>query len=289
MVLILGTGYIAQAFARELQERELDYAVLHRKVFDYPNFATLTARLNFQTPDLLINASGFCGSPNVDECEARRSDTLLANVVLPVTIANAAAMMHVPWIHISSGCVFNGVSPDGAWTEKDIPNFGFDNPMHSFYSASKAVAERALAGVRNCFVCRLRMPFDNIDHPKNLLSKLQRYQKVCDSPPNSLSHLGDSVRACVDLIKWGAEPGIYNIVNPGSVTNHEIAEMIKVILNPKFDPEFFKDDLEFYRTAAKTPRSSCVLSCEKLKATGIKMRNVNEALRDSLKNWKKQP
>jgi len=235
MILILGTGYIAQAFANELWSRKLDYEMLNRRVLDYPNFSTLAARLNFKSPELLINAAGFCGTPNVDEVESRQAEAILSNVVLPATISNAAALMHIPWIHISSGCIYDGASPDGAWTERDTPNFGFDNERHSFYSATKELGERAIGGVSNCYVCRIRMPFDERNHLKNLLSKLQRYPQVYDSPANSLSHLGESVRACVDLWAGRAPTGIYNVVNPGAVTNREIVGLIQKILKPNRD------------------------------------------------------
>ena len=45
-------------------------------------------------------------------------------------------------------------------------------------------------------------------------------------------------------------------------------------------------DEEFYRHAAKTPRSNCILDVTKLLATGVKMRPVHEALENSLRNWK---
>jgi len=288
MILILGTGYVAQAFARELSSRSLDYDMMNRRVLDYPSFSTLAARLNFKSPDLLINAAGFCGTPNVDEVESRQAEAILSNVVLPTTISHAAALMHIPWIHISSGCIFDGASPDGAWTECDTPNFGFDNERHSFYSATKELAERAISGISNCYVCRLRMPFDNVDHPKNLLTKLASYAQVYDSPANSLSHLGESVRACVDLWANRMPAGIYNIVNPGTATNREIVGMIQEILKPNRDFCWWTSDAAFYRIGAKAPRSNCVLSPSKLLAAGIQMRDVREALADSLKNWKAQ-
>jgi UDP-glucose 4,6-dehydratase len=54
-------------------------------------------------------------------------------------------------------------------------------------------------------------------------------------------------------------------------------------LNRKF--EFWENDEEFYRVAARTPRSNCVLDPGKLLATGVKIRPVEEALEDALRNW----
>ena len=61
--------------------------------------------------------------------------------------------------------------------------------------------------------------------------------------------------------------------------------MIQRILKPARPFEFWADDEEFYRLAAKTPRSNCVLDVSKLLAAGVKLRPVEEALADALKNW----
>ena len=61
--------------------------------------------------------------------------------------------------------------------------------------------------------------------------------------------------------------------------------MIERILRPARSFEFWADDEEFYKRAAKTPRSNCVLDVSKLLAAGVKLRPVEEALRDALENW----
>jgi hypothetical protein len=41
------------------------------------------------------------------------------------------------------------------------------------------------------------------------------------------------------------------------------------------------------QTAAKTPRSNCVMDSTKLARTGIKMTEVHEAVERDLRRWKK--
>ncbi|HUA67820.1 MAG TPA: hypothetical protein VMA13_04665, partial [Candidatus Saccharimonadales bacterium] len=101
----------------------------------------------------------------------------------------------------------------------------------------------------------------------------------------SISHLDDFVRACLDLWERRAPFGIYNVVNPGATTTRRIAEMIQHIARPHRIFEFWKDDEEFYRCAARVPRSNCVLDTSKLLATGVKMRPLEEALTDALQRW----
>jgi UDP-glucose 4,6-dehydratase len=49
--------------------------------------------------------------------------------------------------------------------------------------------------------------------------------------------------------------------------------------------QYWMDDAEFYRQAARTPRSNCVLDVSKIVATGIPLRPVEEALEDTLRHW----
>jgi UDP-glucose 4,6-dehydratase len=171
------------------------------------------------------------------------------------------------------------------YTETDEPNFSFRSPPCSFYSGAKAMAEEAIRDLPNTYLWRLRIPFDEFDNERNYLSKVQRYVKVYDNV-NSISHRGDFVKACLDLWQLKAPYGIYNLTNPGFITTRYVIERIQKILRSKRQFEFWASDEEFYRVAAKTPRSNCVLDVSKLLAVGVKIRPVEEAIESSLKNWK---
>ncbi len=312
MVVLLGaTGYIGQAFAAELRQRQREFIALSRREVDYTRFADLRNFLRDRKPDFLINAAGYTGKPNVDACETAQADTLQGNTLFPMTIAQACESLDIPWGHVSSGCIFAGAKiargesvvvekdltrPDlrelcaktpGAirgFTEDDEPNFSFRQPPCSFYSGTKALGEEAIAGLGRSLIWRLRIPFDEFDNPRNYLTKVQRYPKVYDNV-NSISHRADFVRACLDLWNARAPFGIYNVVNPGFVTTREVVEAIERVLKPNRKFEFWASDEEFYRVAAKTPRSNCVLDTTKLLATGVKIRPVHEALEASLARW----
>jgi len=186
-----------------------------------------------------------------------------------------AAGNEFAFIRISDGTGFH---------ENDTPNFTFRTNHCSFYSGTKALGEEALRGFNNGYIWRLRIPFDEYDHPRNFLTKVQRYSKVHNNV-NSLTHRGDFVRACLDLWERGARTGIYNVTNPGAVTTRQVVERIQQVFKTNRKFEFWKDDTEFYRFAAKTHRSNCILDVSKLLATGVKMRPVQEALKDSLERW----
>ncbi len=303
---------MGQAFAKELQRRKKEFVPLSRKQVDYTRFDSLLEFLKSKKPEFVVNAAGYTGKPNVDACELAKADTLAGNTLLPQTIAQACAAAGIPWGHVSSGCIFSGakIVENGAtkteknmtqpvphavvektpekirgFTETDAPNFSFRDGPCSFYSGTKALAEEAIAGVGQSYIWRLRIPFDEFDNARNYLSKVQRYSKVYDNV-NSVSHRADFVRACLDLWEKHTPFGVYNVTNQGFVTTRQVVALIEKILKPNRKFEFWKDDNEFYKQAAKTPRSNCVMDVSKLLATGVKMRDVNEALEDSLKNWK---
>jgi dTDP-4-dehydrorhamnose reductase len=311
IVLLGGTGYIGGQFARALQKRGLRFVAPLRSEIDYGRFTVLREFLEKTRPEFLVNAAGFTGKPNVDACEENWADTLQGNTLFPVAAAQACASLGIPYGHVSSGCIYSGAkvvengrtraekdltrpelralvekSPQSihGFNEKDTPNFSFRDGPCSFYSGTKALAEEAMLGIGQSYLWRLRIPFDEFDSARNYLSKVQRYPKVYDNV-NSISHRADFVKACLDLWEFRAPFGIYNVTNPGFVTTRFVVGQIEKFLHPPRRFEFWANDEEFYRVAAKTPRSNCVLDCSKLLAAGVKIRSVQEALTGSLTNW----
>jgi UDP-glucose 4,6-dehydratase len=82
------------------------------------------------------------------------------------------------------------------------------------------------------------------------------------------------------------DTGIYNVVNTGSVTTAWVTQQMAKY-NIKNDFSFFQSEEEFYKFGAKAPRSNCLLDNSKLLSSGVKIRNTEEAIEESLKNWKK--
>ena len=316
MVVLLGsTGYIGGAFAQALKERGIQFVAPTRRDVDYTNFDILRKFLHATRTTFLINAAGYTGKPNVDACEVNWADTLHGNAMFPAMVGHACASQGIPFGHVSSGCIFAGakITENGTtriekdltkpairelveknpaavhgFSETDEPNFSFRQPPCSFYSGTKAMGEEALKGVGDHYIWRLRIPFDQFDSPRNYLSKLQNYAKVYDNV-NSLSHRADFVNACLDLWEKKAAHGIYNVTNPGFMTSRQAVTLIEKILKPARKFDFWANDEEFYKIAAKTPRSNCIMDVSKLLAAGIKIRPVEEAVSDALSRWTRTP
>jgi UDP-glucose 4,6-dehydratase len=288
MYLILGTnGYVGAYFLKYLNQCGLSVRGLSRKEVDYSNTRKLASFLKEIKPTFIINAAGYTGKPNVDACEQAKAECLSGNAVLPGGIREVCEDLKIPWGHVSSGCIYSGRRQDGkGWAEEDEPNFSFRSPPCSFYSGTKALGEEVLEGAENCYIWRLRIPFNDERSPRNYLQKLLSYDSLLEAE-NSVSHLGEFVEKCVECFEKEVEPGIYNMTNPGSVTTRQVTEWMREegVTDKQF--QFFEDEEQFMSKAAKTPRSNCVLDTTKAEKAGIGMRPVEEAMRESMQKMVK--
>ena len=289
MYLILGaTGYLGSYFVKYLQKEGEDVCGLSRTESDYTNIDTLISILQSKKPKFLINAAGYTGKPNVDACESDKAECLWGNAVLPGRIRTACEEVGIPWGHVSSGCIYSGRKSNGeGWSEYDEPNFSFRNGPCSFYSGTKALGEEVLSDAENCYIWRLRIPFNEESSPRNYLQKLLNYTSLLEAE-NSISHLDEYVKACVDSFSKKCEPGIYNLTNVGSVTTRQVVEWMKEEGVTEKEFSFFNNEEDFMSKAAITPRSNCVMDTSKAERNGIALRPVEEAVRDSLRKMRMQ-
>lgn len=285
--LLGGSGYVGQAYQALLRRQGISFRNLRRSELDYTQKGLLVTALRGDKPEFLINAAGYTGKPNVDACELHKAECLMGNAVLPGIVAEACEEASVPWGHVSSGCIYSGNGPgERGFTELDPPNFTFRTNNCSFYSGTKALGEEVLAGHPNLFIWRLRIPFDGVDNPRNYLTKLMRYPRLLEAT-NSISELDEFVAATLACWTKRVPFGTYNVTNPGRVTTHDVVDLIvqSGVCVKKFD--FFPSENEFMRTAAKTPRSNCVMDSSKLASVGIRLTEVRESISRDLKAWRK--
>jgi dTDP-4-dehydrorhamnose reductase len=285
--LLGGSGYVGQAYQALFRRKGLPYRNLRRAECDYTDAGTLRSALRSDRPEFLVNAAGYTGKPNVDACELHKADCLLGNAVLPGVVAQACEEAGIAWGHVSSGCIYSGDGPGGnGFTEKDEPNFTFRTNHCSFYSGTKALGEEVLSGHPNVFIWRLRIPFDGVDNPRNYLTKMMRYPRLLEAT-NSISELDEFVEATFACWAKRVPFGTYNVTNPGKVTTREVVDLIRRSGVCDKEYAFFPSEEEFMRTAAKTPRSNCVMDSSKLAGVGISLTPVREAVERALKGWRK--
>ena len=288
MIVVLGsTGYIGSKFINFFQSLGQEAIGVSRCEIDYTNVLSLKNWLKSKNPRFVINSAGYTGKPNVDACELAKAECLSGNAVLPGIIREVCENLKIAWGHVSSGCIYSGRRTDGTgWKEDDEPNFSFRSSPCSFYSGSKALGEEVLEEAENCYIWRLRIPFNEERTPRNYLQKLLNYDSLLEAE-NSVSHLDEFVQKCVECFEQDVEPGIYNMTNTGSITTRQVTQWMheEGVSDKEF--QFFEDEEQFMSKAAKTPRSNCVLDTTKAEKAGIGMRPVEEAMRESMQKMVK--
>lgn len=284
MILILGgSGYIGGAFKDALHRRGLPCTAPLRAAYDATRAEGVLQLIDQVRPRWVVNAAGYTGFPNVDESERNKVRVLEANLLFAVRVAEACAARSIPLGHVSTGCIYQGRRPDGGgFREDDPPNFTFREGTCSFYSGTKALAETWVAQQQpQSWIWRLRRPFNGIPGPKNYLCKMARYRRFLEAE-NSISHLDDFIGAALDCLLRSYPFGIYHICNPGVVKTSAIVQRMQAHGLIPQDASFFGNLEEFRTLAGPTPRSECVLDSSRIIRCGTPLREVHEALEDSI-------
>lgn len=238
--LIVGNGWVGKKLMNMLVYRKH-----HVKMCSHsnaiPEIVYSTNSLNRY--DRVINCAGVTGTPNVDACEMDKLVTLQGNAIFPIDLHRVCEQYNIPMSHVSSGCIYEGIID----TIGAPPNY-----FGSTYSMSKAISDMYLNGKAQVY--RIRMPFTNHHEPKNYLSKVYKYAttgKVIEGGANSLTDLDEAVSVMVDLIETNAPSIQYNLVNEGSITMHELIDLMGL------SPQWYTDEEFSQVTVAK--RSNCVI------------------------------
>lgn len=251
-VLVVGRGWVGMKMFHELLEQGHVASLVRHE------YAISAVDRSYGAFDWVVNCAGVTGTPNVDGCEKEKAATHLANAVFPVELQRACDLADVKLAHFSSGCIYEGEITD---VNADPNYFG------STYSVSKGVSDVILK--ERALVLRVRLPFSGEKVAKNLFTKLEKYSihgKLMEGGPNSITDIDEAVKITCDLMEENAT-GPYNLVNPGAVTTHEIADILG--LNPQWYTA------EEFKAVTAAARSNCVIpSCDR-------MRPVRDALVDA--------
>lgn len=271
-ILVFGSkGFIGS----HLRSRYPDAVTPSADIADAQAVASL---LDEHHPDVVINAAGKTGRPNVDWCEDHKEETIRSNVLGPLVLLEECSKRNIYWVHLGSGCIYEGDKDGRGWTEEDPPNF-----FGSFYSRTKAWSDQILTEfpVLNL---RLRMPFDASQEPRSLITKLVRYDRVLDVR-NSLTYIPDFLDALHQLMQRNIT-GTFNVINPGAISPYRIMEFYKDIVDPSHT--FERLTLDHLSDVTKAGRSNCILSTEKLQKEGIILPPVEDRIREVLSSIKKR-
>jgi dTDP-4-dehydrorhamnose reductase len=278
-ILILGRGYVGSALQATLpflvEGCEID--LKSREDLNYHDYDTLFKYVIQTHPQYIINTCGYTGRPNVDACEDDKDNTWHYNVVLPVVLQQVCSNTRTKFIHVSSGCIYDGYEKE--FTETDQPNFGLMSEHSSWYSKTKHACEMMLRG-SDVWLLRIRMPFCSTTSERNVLTKLLKYDNIINQM-NSMTCIEDFSAFIAKILKNPIPCGIYNVTNPVPLTTEDT---INIFIKHKLVNANWKFiSLEELKRYTITGRSNCVLNTDKINSLGLALPDTFTSLNRSIK------
>jgi 3,5-epimerase/4-reductase len=227
--------------------------------------------------------------PTIDYLEkpGKLVENVKDNLYAPVLLASICKKVGCHFTYLGTGCIFDydDDHPFGNETtgfkESDKPNF-----FGSSYSIVKGYTDRLMHELFNDDVLniRIRMPITGEVGPRNFITKITKYNKIC-SIPNSMTVLNNLLPVMIDYAIH-KRTGTVNLTNPGLISHNEILEMYKEIIDPNFEWNNFSIEEQHQILASK--RSNNCLDTNSLENDITNnVKHIKEAVRDVLLEMKK--
>ncbi len=234
----------------------------------------------------LIGRTHGPGHSTIDYLEqpGKLVENLRDNLFAPVSLACACAQLGVHFTSMGTGCIFSDGGGDEEsgerykYREADLPDF-----TGSGYSTAKGITDRLL-GVLTATLgapvlnVRIRMPITADLAPRNFITKITTYAKVC-SVANSMTVLSTLLPILADLV-LRRRTGTINLTNPGAISHNEILAMVRDIVDPTFTWTNFS--LAEQDAVLASKRSNNVLDTALLESLYPDVPNVRDAVRGCL-------
>jgi len=235
----------------------------------------------------LIGRTHGEGNPTIDYLEqpGKLVENLRDNLYAPVLLAIICGRLGIHLTYMGTGCIFayDERHPESTgnpgFTESDPPNY-FD----SSYSIVKGYTDRLMHHFEGVLNVRIRMPITSKDNPRNFISKIIRYERIC-SIPNSMTVLDELLDVMLDMARNG-KTGTINLTNPGRISHNRILDLYRQIVDPTFTYKNFSIDEQ--RKVLKCGRSNNYLETDRLQAEYPNVDDIETAIVKVLKAWKRQ-
>ena len=291
-VLVYGSkGWIGSQFLKLLNENNIEYLQGKARVENKENIEN---EIDDYLPTHVVSFIGRThGKFNnkvfttIDylEQEGKVFDNVRDNLFSPILLAHICKERFIHYTYLGTGCIFQfddehpfGKEVNG-FNEDDLPNF-----FGSSYSIVKGFTDQLMKLYHeNTLNLRIRMPITNIDNPRNFITKITNYKKIC-SIPNSMTVLPELLPVALKLMQKG-HTGTINLTNPGLISHNEILTMYKDIVDPKFKWENFS--VEEQNKILDSKRSNNYLDTTKLEELFPDVKDIKSSVREMLIQYKK--
>lgn len=272
-ILVFGgkTGWIGQKIVTLLKENGHTPICATSRL---ENREQINNEIEQVNPDMIINAAGITGKPNVDWCETHRQETIRTNVLGTLNLIDIAFLKDIHVTNISTGCIYeyDDAHPKKSgigFTEEEEPNFD-----GSFYSRNKILLEKLILEYPNVLNLRVKMPLST-DLEHGFIAKIIKYQNIIQGIPNSLCVLEDLLPIAIDMT-CKKITGNFNFVNPGAISHGEVLTLYRDIVDPTHTWNYFS--VEEQDKQLKARRANAELSAQKLLRLYPNIPSIHESL-----------
>jgi hypothetical protein len=154
------------------------------------------------------------------------------NLYVPIKLSLFCKSQSIHFTYLGTGCIYSFEKGKDIFTEKDRPNFFGSN-----YSVVKGFTHLLMDdletfGFSEALHLRIRMPITSQNNPRNFITKIVNYEKIC-SIPNSMSVLDELIPIAIHMMKEEIK-GTFNFTNPGVIEHNQILQMYREFVDPKF-------------------------------------------------------
>ena len=286
-VLVYGSkGWIGSQFIDLLKSNNIVYLEGYCRVDDVED---LEAELLRVAPTHIVafigRTHGKIGEKvytTIDYLEepGKLQDNVKDNLFSPLVLAFLCKRLDIHFTYLGTGCIFKydeehpfGEEVNG-FNEDDVPNF-----FGSSYSTVKGFTDRLMKFFDDSVLnLRIRMPIIGRPNPRNFITKISTYEKIC-SIPNSMTVLPELLPKVLDMM-CNRVTGTMNLTNPGLISHNEILEMYKEIVDPDFVWQNFS--AEDQRKILTSDRSNNYLDTERLEILYPDVKNIKVSVREML-------
>jgi len=219
---------------------------------------------------------------NLEWCEENKQEAAAVNVSGAVNVAEYCAEFGHHLVHISSGCIFDGMETEHEYTEEDEPT------PAAWYTRTKVEADKYIMKMpySKWTIVRPRQLVSAIPNPTNMFTKFLSLKggDFIESK-NSLTCIED-MGEMIDNLVEKKKYGVYNVANTGWTSPFAIATLLKKYI----DPSMSVNSISYsdYISRLKVKRVNTLISVDKyIKDTGHTPRHADEALMWCVRNYGK--
>jgi dTDP-4-dehydrorhamnose reductase len=289
MRIIIGNGKLAQQLKKPydvvLSHKDIEIRDEPLKLVKVLREAREKAPVDIDNivDSLYVEVINTAALINLEYCEHNKEECFAVNTLGALHVAQACDALGWKLVHISSGCVFDGMGTGKEYNETDEPT------PASYYAYSKAEADRLILDAKfdiPILILRPRQLVSAIPYKTNLLTKflgVPQPARFIESA-NSITCIENFCDMVDHLLKVCAT-GIFNCANEGTISPYEIAVKLTK-LNPDLNPQPI--DYQKYLNSIEVKRVNTVLDISKLKATGYHPRTAHAVIDWCVENYGKQ-